>query len=153
MAGSKHGVAAQLHAEEPRALLTHCYGHALNLAVVDAMKQSKVCHDALDTSYEISKPIRFSPKRNAALDRIKIENLAEEESGPSHGIRSFCPTRWTVRGDAIRSMMTQSRLNHVMLLSINRERVNKLDIDAIADEFVRGSKHRHCLFRKFTTNA
>lgn len=38
MAGSKHGVAAQLHAEEPRVLLTHCYGHALNLAVADAMK-------------------------------------------------------------------------------------------------------------------
>ena len=29
MAGSKHGVAAQRLAEEPRALLTHCYGHAL----------------------------------------------------------------------------------------------------------------------------
>ena len=81
VAGSKHGVAAQLHAEEPRALLTHCYGHALNLAVADTMKQSKVCHDALDTSYEISKLIRFSPKRNAALDHIKIENPAEEESG------------------------------------------------------------------------
>ena len=38
MAGSKHGVAAQLHAEEPRVLLTHCYGHALNLAVADALK-------------------------------------------------------------------------------------------------------------------
>ena len=69
------------------------------------MKQSKVCHDALDTSYEISKLIWFSPKRNAALDRIKIENPAEEESGPSHGIRSFCPTRWTVRGDAIESIL------------------------------------------------
>ena len=50
-------------------------------------------------------------------------------------------------------MMTQSRLNHVMLLSINRERVDKLDIDAIADEFVRGNKHRLRLFGKFTTNA
>ena len=105
MTGSKHGVAAQLLAEEPRALLTHCYGHALNLAVADAMKQSKVCRDALDTAFEISKLIRFSPKRNAAFDRIKIENSAEEESGPSHGIRSFCPTRWTVRGDAIESIL------------------------------------------------
>ena len=49
--------------------------------------------------------------------------------------------------------MTQSRLNHVMLLSINRERVDKLDINAIADEFVRGSEHRLCLFGKCTTNA
>ena len=38
MAGSKRDVAAQLLAEEPRALLTHCYGHALNLAVGDAIK-------------------------------------------------------------------------------------------------------------------
>ena len=101
MAGSKRSVAAQLLAEEPRALLTHCYGHALNLAVGDAIKQSKVCSDALDTAFEVSKLIRFSPKRNAAFDRIKVENPAEEESGPSHGIRSFCPMRWTVRGDAI----------------------------------------------------
>ena len=35
-------------AMEKRAVLTHCYGHALNLAVGDSMKQSKVCRDALD---------------------------------------------------------------------------------------------------------
>ena len=104
MAGSKHGVAAQLLAEEPRALLTHCYGHALNLVVADAMKQSKVCSDGLDTAFEVSKLIRFSLKRNAAFDRIKVENPAEE-SGPSHSIQSFCPTRWTVRGDAIESII------------------------------------------------
>ena len=105
MAGSKNGVAARLLAEEPRALLTHCYCHALNLAVGGAMKLSKVCRDALDTAFEVSKLIRFSPKRNYALDCIKAENSAEEESGPSHGIRSFCPTRWTVRGDAIESIL------------------------------------------------
>ena len=94
MAGSKCGVAAQLQAEEPRALLTHCYGHALNLAIADAMKQSKVCRDALDTAFEVSKVIFFSPKRNAAFDRtIKVENPAEEDSA-SHGIHSFYPTRW-----------------------------------------------------------
>ena len=52
MAESKHGVAAQLLSEEPRALLTDCYGLALNLAVADTMKQSKLCHDALDTVFE-----------------------------------------------------------------------------------------------------
>ncbi len=41
MTGSKHGVATQLQSVEPRAVLTHCYGHALNLAVGDAMKESK----------------------------------------------------------------------------------------------------------------
>ena len=105
MAGSKTGVAARLQAEEPRALLTHCYGHVLNLAVGDAIKQSKICRDALDIAFEISRLIHFSPKRNAAFDRIKAEKSAQEESGFNHGIRSFCPTRWTVRGDAIESII------------------------------------------------
>ena len=105
MAGSKNGVAARLLAEELLALLTNCYGHALNLAVGGVMKQSKVCCDVLDTAFEVSKLIRFSPKRNYALDCIKAENSAEEESVPNHGIRSFSPTRWTVRCDAIESIV------------------------------------------------
>ena len=52
MTGSKRGVATQIQTEEGRAILTHCYGHALNLAVGDTMKQSKVCRDALDIALE-----------------------------------------------------------------------------------------------------
>ena len=52
----------------------------------------------------------------------------------------------------LRSTMCQSRLNHVMLLSINREKVDQLDIDVIADQFVVGSEHRLCQFGKFTAN-
>ena len=69
------------------------------------MKQSKVCKDALDTAFEISKLIRYSPKRNAAFDCIKVENLTEEHIGSSIGIRAMCPTRWTVRGDAVESII------------------------------------------------
>lgn len=53
--GCRKGVATQLSAKEKRALLIHCYGHALNLAVGDSMKQSKVCKNALDT-----KLVRYS---------------------------------------------------------------------------------------------
>ena len=105
MVGCKNGVATKLLAKEKRAVLTHCYGHALNLAIGDSMKQSKVCRDALDTAYEISKLLRYSPKRHAAFDRFRVENLAEEDIGPRPvGIRALCPTRWTVRGDAIESI-------------------------------------------------
>lgn len=48
MVGSKRGVAAQLQSIEPCAVLTHCYAHALNLDVAGAIKQSKVCQNALD---------------------------------------------------------------------------------------------------------
>ena len=53
----------------------------------------------------------------------------------------------------LHSTMSQSRLNHVMLLSINREEVDKLDIDVIAVKCVQGSEHRLRQFGKFTNNA
>ena len=39
MSGAKSGVAKQISEEEKRAVYTHCYGHALNLAAHDAVKQ------------------------------------------------------------------------------------------------------------------
>ena len=42
--------------------------------------------------------------------------------------------------------MREDRLNHLMLLAIHTE---KLDIDYIGDEFVRGSEHRLSIFGKF----
>lgn len=49
----------------------------------------------------------------------------------------------------LRSTMTQARLNHLMLLNINKERLDSLDWDVIANEFVEGSEHRHRVFGKF----
>ena len=62
MSGSKSGVAKQISTTEPRAIYTHCYGHALNLAASDSIKKSKVMKDALDTTHEICKLI--TPKRS-----------------------------------------------------------------------------------------
>ena len=42
----------------------------------------------------------------------------------------------------LRSTMQQSRLNNIMLLDINKDRVDKLDLTAIGEEFVHGNKHR-----------
>ena len=42
----------------------------------------------------------------------------------------------------LRSTMNQSRLNHVMILHLNKEKVDNLDLDAIGNEFVEGNEHR-----------
>ena len=55
-------------------------------------------------AYEISNLIRYSLKLNAAFHLIKTEQPAEDE-GSRVGIRAFCHTRWTVRGDAIESIL------------------------------------------------
>ena len=46
MSGIKEGVAASIQQQEPRAVYTHCYGHALNLACGDAEKlRSTLCNE------------------------------------------------------------------------------------------------------------
>ena len=62
MSGIKNGVATQIAKEEKRAVYTHCYAHSLNLAVGNVIKRSKVCSDALDVAFEITKLVKFSPK-------------------------------------------------------------------------------------------
>ena len=57
MSGSRNGVVTSIKAEEPCALYTHCYGHALNLACADSIKKCKVMKDALDTTHGITKLI------------------------------------------------------------------------------------------------
>ena len=67
MAGAKAGVAAKIAEMEPRAVFTHCFGHALNLGVSDTIKQSPVMKDCLDTCFELVKLIKFSPLADASL--------------------------------------------------------------------------------------
>ena len=55
--------------------------------------------DCLDTTYEITKLIQRSPKRE-----VIFRKLAEEIQAGSPGIRTLCPTRWTVRADAFASI-------------------------------------------------
>ena len=101
MAGKKAGVAARMSELEPRALFTHCFGHALNLAVSDTVKLSPIMKDCLDCCYEIVKLVKFSPKREAMLKQLK-----EESGADTPGLRTLCPTRWTVCAASLASILT-----------------------------------------------
>ena len=46
--------------------------------------------------------------------------------------------------------MRQDRLNHVMVLNIHKEQLDKLDLIAVANEFVSESEHRKRFFGTFT---
>ncbi|XP_076359091.1 zinc finger MYM-type protein 1-like [Tachypleus tridentatus] len=94
-AGSRRGVAEQILKDAPKAHYTHCHGHALNVAVCDATKGSKLLADTLDITYEICKLIKFSPKRQSLLEKIKA-NINLETAG----LKVICPIRWTFRGQS-----------------------------------------------------
>ena len=100
MAGVRNGVATQISREEPSALFSHCYGHALNLAASDTVKQNKILRDTLDTAFEISKLLKFSPRRDAQFTKLK-----DEIAPRTPGFRTLCPTRWTVRATSLQSIL------------------------------------------------
>ena len=47
MKGQRNGVAKQISQIEPREVSPHCYGHFINLAASDTLKESKLMQDAL----------------------------------------------------------------------------------------------------------
>ena len=112
MSGPIKGVAANIKKDEPRSLYTHCYGHALNLACADSIKKCKLISDALDTTREITKLIKKSPKRDAQL--LKIQQIMSDEDTTRPGIRLLCPTRWTVRAEAMHSII----MNYDVLMEL-----------------------------------
>ena len=109
MSGHKSGVAAVLQSEKPRAVYTHCYGHALSLACSDAMKNCKIMNDALDTSYELIKLVKKSPHHDAIFQKLK-----EQIPNNSPGICVLCPTRWTVRAQALHSILVNYEVLQIL---------------------------------------
>eukprot|EP00731_Ephydatia_muelleri_P007396 Em0003g1644a len=109
MAGARAGVAVKIQELEPRAVFTHCYGHVLNLAVNDTITKVPKMKDCLDTCYEIVKLIKFSPKREAMLSQLK-----EEMGSDAPGVRTLCPTRWTVLAESLYSIL--ANYDHILLL-------------------------------------
>ena len=79
----------------PRATID-CYGHALNLAVEDTIKQVKLLIDTLDSCFKF---LKFAPKRDAAFEALKSQLAL---SNP--GFRTLCTTRWTVRVTSLYSI-------------------------------------------------
>ena len=65
--------------------------------------------DALDTSYELIKLVKKSPRRDATLQKLK-----EQIPDDSPGICVLCHTRWTVRAQALQSIITNYEVLQVL---------------------------------------
>ena len=130
MSGTRSGLAKRIADAEPRAVFTHCYGHALNLACSDAVKNCQIMKNSLDTCYEIIKLVKKSPRREAIFQNLK-KHITEN----SPGIRVLCPTRWTVRANALESIISNYNTLHELWqesLLIVRDTEMKCRIQGVA---------------------
>lgn len=76
-----------------------CYEHSVSLAICDNIKQSRLTRNTLDTTFEISKLIKVSPKHQRIFEKLKAEL-----SPYSPGIHVLCPTRWIARAQSSNSI-------------------------------------------------
>lgn len=140
MVGVRGGVATLIQKDEPRATLVHCYGHSLQLAVGDTIKQIKLMADCLDITNEVSKLLKYSPKRDTLFEKLKKE-LAPEVPG----FRVLCPTRWTVRANSLQSVIE----NYEPLLELWEECLRMSRLDSETKCRIVGVKHQMETFQYF----
>lgn len=56
--------------------------------------------DSLDTVFEMSKLVKYSPRRDTILEQLKRDMAPD-----TPGFRVLCPTRWTVRALSLNSVL------------------------------------------------
>jgi len=100
MQGKRSGVAARFLADNPAAVPVHCFAHSLNLCLQSISRKIVVLRDALELMREITKLIKFSPKR---LHLFASKLKESDESAVS--LKSLCPTWWTAQTAAIDSIL------------------------------------------------
>ena len=100
MSGCFKGVASRIIKEEPTALYVHCSAHCLNLCLQECSHKCTCIRDALSLTREISNLIRNSPKRLASFKCIQ-----HSYSSDAPNLKPLCPTCWTVRTAAIKSLL------------------------------------------------
>ena len=109
MTGVKNGIAAKIKLMNEAALYTHCYGHALNLAVNDCIRNTKDLNDVWVIPKEICNLAKKSLSRES-----KIREMRKKTKNHNKGIRVFCPTRWTIHGETCASVFN----NHAELMEL-----------------------------------
>lgn len=98
MSGCVNGVQKKILLDEPRAIYVHCYAHRVNLVVQDSFQKILHVRDFLSDIKDIVTFIRDSPKR---LSHFKLF----QGSDKSPALRPFCPTRWCVRVESLKSFL------------------------------------------------
>ena len=88
-------------------LSAHCYGHSLNPVCDNSISNSTVVSKPLDTSYEITRLVKFSTKPNAHLRQLHEEEYYQNEdyyTSKLSTLRLFSENRWTVRASSLKSI-------------------------------------------------
>ena len=110
--GHVKGVAKRFKDDNPAAISVHCLAHCINLCLQEVTRSCKCIKEALNFSMEAIQLIKLSPKRQVMFESIQKQ---EEPRPVTVGIRTLCPTRWTVRTGAMQAIITNYKTLEVTM--------------------------------------
>ena len=81
------------------------------------IKEDRLLKNAMDTTSELSKLIKKSPKREGMLQKIR-DDLSLE----CPGFKVLCPRRWTVRAITLKSILDNwTAINSMWTISLEEK--------------------------------
>ena len=102
MSGKYNGAQAIIRQKQPLALFVHCSTHCINLVTETAISASPVVRDSVDVINELGVLSSQSGKFKNVFAVASSSHYSKTTS-----LKPLCPTRWTVRAKAIRSVLDQ----------------------------------------------
>ncbi|XP_066587629.1 zinc finger MYM-type protein 1-like [Prorops nasuta] len=118
VSGNITGLQRRILEQENRAIYVHCNAHNINLVVQDSFQKIANLRNFLLTIKDLITFIRESPKRLGEFKNLKVQNELDDNIN----LRTFCPTRWTVRIASLKSI----RSNYEMLLKFFNSYAKKI---------------------------
>ena len=106
--GKRSGVATQIQSLQSKAIITHCHGHSLSLAVKDFTSSCPVLSNTMGTAGEICILVKYSPKREkilGSLYEITEGELNDIDKDNHTSLDKLCATRWTVRASCFNKIL------------------------------------------------
>jgi hypothetical protein len=78
--------------------------HCVNLTLQELARSIKSVKEGLSFAMDIIQLIEYSPKRQVIFETIQLSQ--QDTSISTSGIRTLCPTRWTVRTAAFQAILS-----------------------------------------------
>ena len=99
--GDINGVAKRFTNDNPVVISEHCLAHCINLCLQEVSRSSKSIKEDLNFAMDIIQLMKYSSKHQAVFEALQ----EQQESPFSSGIRTLCPTCWTVLTGAMEAII------------------------------------------------
>ena len=127
MNGIYKGLSTRMKECSPYAIYVHSYGHLLNLALQDTMKEIEPLRNALGNIQSLYNFLEASPKRHALFSDVEDENEKYKQT-----LKSLSVTRWSCRWVAVKSVYYQIERIVKTLLELSSDKDSKTYTDSRA---------------------